>query len=248
MRQVGMRVGALAKRIGISVRALHHYDQVGLLSPARRSEAGYRLYSDGDIRRLQQIRSLQQLGLSLEEIRDLLDNRHVAPLTVIDLHLARVRQQVVQAQNLVDRLQQLAGHLHASACIDVEEALQTLEVMQMMEQHYTPEQLETLRGRAQELGAERIHTVEEVEWPTLIEQVRAALDSGQDPASPPVQQLAQRWMALVREFSGGDPGIERASMGFLREMHDSGDPRIDPRMSEYMAYIGKAMASNRGQK
>ena len=69
MQPTAMKVGELAKRTGVSVRTLHYYDEIGLLSPSHRSEAGYRLYSAEDIARLQQIKSLRQLGFRLEEIR-----------------------------------------------------------------------------------------------------------------------------------------------------------------------------------
>ena len=61
-------MGEFARLAGITVRTLHHYDQLGLLSPARRSGAGYRLYTTTDLNRLQQIMSLRYLGLPLEEI------------------------------------------------------------------------------------------------------------------------------------------------------------------------------------
>ncbi|HKO00391.1 MAG TPA: MerR family transcriptional regulator, partial [Thermoanaerobaculia bacterium] len=67
------KVGELAKRTGMSVRTLHHYDAIGLLQPSRRSESGHRLYDRDDVARLQQIKSLRQLGFALDEIRELLD-------------------------------------------------------------------------------------------------------------------------------------------------------------------------------
>ena len=63
------RVGELAGQTGLTVRTLHYYDEIGLLSPSHRSDAGYRLYTAGDVVRLQQIRSLRHLGFALEEIR-----------------------------------------------------------------------------------------------------------------------------------------------------------------------------------
>ena len=60
-----MKVGKLAKQTGVSIRTLHHYDEIGLLKPSHRTEAGHRLYTPGDIARLQQIKSLQHLGFSL---------------------------------------------------------------------------------------------------------------------------------------------------------------------------------------
>ena len=66
------RVGAVAKLARVSVRTLHHYDELGLLAPSERSEAGYRLYSDADLARMQQILFYKELGFELEEIRDIM--------------------------------------------------------------------------------------------------------------------------------------------------------------------------------
>ncbi|UJR79833.1 MerR family transcriptional regulator [Sandaracinus amylolyticus] len=67
-----LRVGELAKRTGKTVRALHLYEEIGLLEPARRTDAGYRLYSSDSVTRVEWITRLQDAGLSLPEIRDLL--------------------------------------------------------------------------------------------------------------------------------------------------------------------------------
>jgi DNA-binding transcriptional MerR regulator len=68
------QVNEAARIAGVTVRALHHYDQIGLLVPSIRSEAGYRVYTGGDLLRLQQILIGRALGLSLEEIRKLIDD------------------------------------------------------------------------------------------------------------------------------------------------------------------------------
>src|ERR687885_1099790 len=88
------RVGELARRTGVSVRTLHYYEEIGLLSPSRRTEAGHRLYTAGDIVRLQKIKSLRYLGLTLEEIRDCLDRPDFSVRRVIELHLSRLREQI----------------------------------------------------------------------------------------------------------------------------------------------------------
>jgi len=67
-------IGAIARLAGISIRTLHHYDEIGLLAPGGRSEAGYRLYEDADLERLQQILLLRELGFGLEEIARVLDD------------------------------------------------------------------------------------------------------------------------------------------------------------------------------
>jgi DNA-binding transcriptional MerR regulator len=66
------KVGEVARLARVSVRTLHHYDELGLLAPSRRSESGYRLYSDGDLTRLQQILFYRELGFELEEIRSIM--------------------------------------------------------------------------------------------------------------------------------------------------------------------------------
>jgi DNA-binding transcriptional MerR regulator len=65
-------VGKVARLAHVSVRALRHYDELGLLRPSRRTEAGYRLYTSEDLERLQQVLFYKELGFSLEEIRDLM--------------------------------------------------------------------------------------------------------------------------------------------------------------------------------
>lgn len=67
-------VGELAKRTGVTIRTLHHYDAVGLVSPTARSAAGYRLYDDGDVLRLQQVLFYRELGFPLDEIAAVLDD------------------------------------------------------------------------------------------------------------------------------------------------------------------------------
>jgi MerR family transcriptional regulator, thiopeptide resistance regulator len=66
---MGLKVSEVAKLSGVSVRTLHHYDQIGLLSPATRTGAGYRMYEQADLERLQQVLFFRELGFQLEEIR-----------------------------------------------------------------------------------------------------------------------------------------------------------------------------------
>lgn len=67
-------VSQVARLTRLSVRALHHYDEIGLLAPSSRTESGYRLYSDADLERLQQILFFRELAFPLEEIRQILDD------------------------------------------------------------------------------------------------------------------------------------------------------------------------------
>src|SRR5215204_4330082 len=145
MRFEALKVGDLARRTGLTVRTLHHYDAIGLLRPSLHTEAGYRLYTAGDIARLQQVLSLRQLGFSLDQVRDCLDRDGFSPVEVIGRHLARLREQIDMQRKLCERLETLAEHLRTAAEeVSADEFLQTIQEMTMLEQiaekYFTPEQ------------------------------------------------------------------------------------------------------------
>jgi hypothetical protein len=109
----------------------------------------------------------------------------------------------------------------------------------MYEKHYTPEQRAELGRRAEQVGEARIHEVE-AEWPRLMDEVRAEMERGTDPTDERVRALARRWMGLVREFTGGDPGIERSLGNVYRE--ESTVHGMDvAAMRPMMEYIQRAM-------
>jgi DNA-binding transcriptional MerR regulator len=68
-----MQIGEVAARVGLSLRTIRHYDQVGLVVPSERSVGGFRLYSEADVERLSFIKTLRPLDFTLEQMRDLLD-------------------------------------------------------------------------------------------------------------------------------------------------------------------------------
>src|SRR5713101_1813988 len=131
MRFEALKVGELARRTGLTIRTLHHYDEIGLLRPSLHTEVGHRLYTAGDVARLQQVVSLRQLGFSLEEVRDCLDRPGFSPLEVIGLRIGRLQEQIEVQQRLCVRLEALAGLLRTAAEVSAEEFLQTIEVMTM---------------------------------------------------------------------------------------------------------------------
>jgi len=242
MASTTWKVGALARKTGLTVRTLHYYDEIGLLSPSLRTDAGYRLYTAADVVRLQQITSLRHMGFALGEIRDCLDRPDVSVQRVIELHIGRLREQVALQRDLCRRLEAMATRLSAETEVSVEEFIQAMEVMGRMESYYTPEQRAYLDERKGTVGEERIRQVEQVEWPALIEQVRAEMDRGTDPADPRVQALAQRWMALVGEFTGGDPGIAK-SLGSMWQQEQTIQGMDTAPMRAMMGYICKALPS-----
>jgi DNA-binding transcriptional MerR regulator len=214
------KVGELAKRTGITVRALHHYDQIGLISPSRYSDTGHRLYSEADIAKLQQIMSLKDLGFALEEIKALIEKPGFKPDEVIRMQLDRLNKQIQIQEQLRSRLEDIYELLNAQLEVTAEQFIKLIEVMKMNNKYFTPEQLESLKKRGEQLGPEKIRAVEN-EWPVLLTKVRAELEKGTPPGSPEVMQLAKRWKELMDMFSGGDPEIIRAGELFHAENPDN---------------------------
>jgi DNA-binding transcriptional MerR regulator len=247
MKFQAWKVGELAKRTGVTIRLLHHYDEIGLLKPSLHTESGHRLYTTGDVARLQRVLSLRQLGFALEEIRDCLDRPGFSPTEVIRLHVARVRDRIAMERRLCERLEALAERLRMAEEVSADEFIGMIQEMIMIENYYTPEQLDEIKKRGEQLGEEGLRRSQE-EWAELIAEVRAEMDKGTDPTAPEVKAMARRWMALVRGFTGGDPGIERSLGRLWKEQGDTiaaqHGSRYDPRgVSEY---IGRAMAAVKG--
>ena len=245
MRPPPWKVGELAKRTGVSVRTLHHYDSLGLLSPSHRSESGYRLYTGSDVQRLQQILSLRTLGFSLDEIKELLSRPGITPESVLQLQIQHLKERIGLQQRLCQRLESIAERWRADETIPTEEFLQIIEDTRMFEKYYTPEQMEELKARRETVGDDRIRQVEG-EWQELMAQIRAEMDRGTDPADERVQQLARRWMGLVQEFTGGNPGIEKSLGRMYSEEPVVHGMDMGP-MREMMGYVQRALAVGKAQ-
>jgi DNA-binding transcriptional MerR regulator len=118
---VSYSVGRLGRRFGLSRSALLYYDRIGLLSPSVRSSAGYRVYGERDVQRLEAICRYREVGLRLEQIRELIDGRVgraaellEARLDQLNLEIERLREQ----QRVIVRLLANRKRLRASRAID----------------------------------------------------------------------------------------------------------------------------------
>ncbi|MCU1641388.1 MAG: MerR family transcriptional regulator [Nocardia sp.] len=203
------KVGELAAEAGLTVRALHHYDRIGLVCPAKRSGTGHRLYTEADVERLYQVLALRQLGLSLDQIAELLAGT-VSMSQVLATHRDYLAAQLVATRELHALVATLAATAQSRPDTSADRFLElirrTVMVDEILEQYFTQEQLAQLAQRREELGEQHIQRAESA-WGELIPQVDAAIAAGMDPTSVQAQQLAARWMQLLEGFHGGDAGL-----------------------------------------
>lgn len=105
------KVGALAKATGLTVRTLHHYDNIGLLQPSARLAGGHRLYDADDVARLYRIIRLRQLGFPLSQVADVLAEPEWQLAPAVERHLAEARHRAAMASRLCARLGAMAAEL-----------------------------------------------------------------------------------------------------------------------------------------
>lgn len=231
-----LKVGELAKRCGLTVRALHHYDAIGLLSPSARSESGYRLYNRQDVAKLHQIQALRKFGMSLTDIGACLANSGYPLSSLIARQLHALDRQIEHAQKLRDRLYALHAQLSNGEEPDLAEWLITLELMTMYDKYFTQEELKRL-------PLYQDHNARSAEWKTLISDVGNAIASSLPASSPEAGRLAKRWMQMLEHDTNSDPRL----FSKLNTMHVH-EPAVQTQTGitmDMLEYIQQAFAETK---
>ncbi len=206
------RTRQFAEMAGVTVRALHHYDRLGLLKP-RRTPAGFRVYQARDLERLEQIIALKFLGLPLRRIGALLDREALALPDALRMQ----RKVLEEKRRLLDRaiaaIQEAESSVRGSQPADTGVLKKIIEAIEMqnntdwLAKYQTPEAKAKMEARKGEWTPEMQERVS-AQWTELFAEVEAAL--GENPASEHVQALAARWTALVEGFTKRDPDLTLA--------------------------------------
>ncbi|MFP6559961.1 SAM-dependent methyltransferase [Paraburkholderia sp. B3] len=198
-----LKIGELAKKAGLSVRALHHYDAIGLLSPSQRTDGGARLYGRDDLIRLHRIEALKRFGYSLPDIKASLDGQLVGtPLQILRRQIAELDAQALRAQRLSRHLQHLVDMVASGSETPATDWLNTLELMNMYQRHLNDEELDTLFAS----GPDTV-TPTDPSWIELIDEVRHAMQQALPADSDAAEALAWRWTRLVIRLTRNDPTL-----------------------------------------
>lgn len=188
--------GTLAAAAGITVRTLRHYEQIGLLTPSARTDAGHRVYSTEDVTRLYRILCLRHLGLSLDEVGATLESTSGDLASVVRRHIEELDREIAAQQRLRGRLRDvLAALSETDAAVPIGQVIGVLEGMTMLDRYLTPEQLTRLRTRRETLGLEPDR--QRAELMTEIEDARQA---GVDPSTESVRLAARRLRDVFLNF------------------------------------------------
>ena len=200
------RVREFAELAGVTVKALHHYDRLGLLKPAR-TAAGYRAYAAADLERLEQIVALRFLGIPLKKMGALLE-RGALPLSST---FREQREVLEDKRRLLDRAiealaeaeQAVASGTPPAAILQKVIKVIALQDIDVMRKYFSDDAWAKAREHFDDWPSQ--------EWQALYRDVAGA--RGADPAGATAQALADRWLALALAGSAGSgmrTGLHRA--------------------------------------
>jgi DNA-binding transcriptional MerR regulator len=225
-----LRIGELAKRTGVTVRALHHYDSIGLLRPSGRSGGGYRLYGRDDIARLHGIQTLRSMGVPLAEVARLLEGGADALRAILARQIGALDQAIARSQALRDRVSVMQLILAAGGQPEIDDWLASVSMMSTFEQYFSVDELK--------LAMERWRRSEADVLP-LLQALREAMERGVPPDAIELQPRVQQWMDVAVRWVDGDIAFLTRWSRMLREQ--PGLPLPQGLTLELLDYIGQAV-------
>lgn len=234
-------VKSVAKLAGVSVRTLHHYDQIGLLRPASVSASGYRQYSDADLERLQQILFFRELDFSLQEIKAVLERPDFDRRQALLSHRKLLTQKQKRLQAILQSVDQTLEAMERGNEMDKQAMFEVFNDPKLAE--YQEEARQRWgHSEAYQESERRTRKYTKQDWLAIKAEMEAvslglAEVMGRDPAEPEVQERVGRWFELINQrFYSCTPEIFRG----LGELYVA-DPRftatyeqVKPGMAEFM--------------
>jgi MerR family transcriptional regulator, thiopeptide resistance regulator len=244
------QVKDVARLAGVSIRTLHHYDSIGLLVPGTRTAAGYRLYTEADLFRLQQILIGRELGLSLEEIRRSLDDPRFDRKAALLDQRERLRDRASQTEAMIRAIDVALAALDGSRTkgeTNMEDLFAGFNPSQYDEE--ARRQWGTSEAFAESEKRIRRYTPDDwkavrAEQAAVYEDAWSALKAGKSPADAAVMDIAERHrMSIDRWFYPCSHGMHRG----LASMYESDDrfrQSIDAHGEGLTAFLAEAIRAN----
>jgi MerR family transcriptional regulator, multidrug-efflux activator len=200
-------VKSVADLAGISVRALHHFDHIGLLRPETVSEAGYRLYSERDLERLQQVLFFRELGFKLGEIKEIMANPNFDRRRALHAHRELLCERRERLERLIAAVDDTLAAIEKETTMDYHAMFDGFDETKIRE-HMDNYRDETRARYGEEIVDEserRVNAMSRDEWAAIgaesadINQSLAELMDEREPSDPDVQRQVARWFRLIND-------------------------------------------------
>ena len=233
-----MRIGELAKKAGVTVRALQYYDKEGLLTPSGASEGGFRLYTYKDGAKLAQILLMKQLGFSLGEIKQRLTSLDTPSdvVNVLTEHAAKIRSKIEQLSASLAEIEALRDEIAQMETVDIKRLMAILMNLQMNNKHYwmvkyfDPEDLDKI---SKSMSVEQAGKIIEASN-RLMDQALKYQKEGIAPESEQGQAFAKEFWDTMMESVGGN-------MELLQKMSEIAELDNSEEFQQAKLFLGPAI-------
>jgi len=243
------RVADVARLSGVSIRALHHYDAIGLLVPTGRTEAGYRLYTDADLLRLQQIAIGRELGFPLAQIKRSLDDPrfdHRQALVEQRRRLEEKAHALGEMLRAVDAALAVVAPDPQGGTMDMKELFGGFDPSK-----YEAEAEERWGGKGFEESKRRIKGYTADDWKrqqaeqgAIYAEAAAAMRGGVDPASPAAMDIAERHRLSIDKWFYPCSRAMHAGLADMYEADDRFRATIDKAGDGLTTFLSAAIRAN----
>jgi DNA-binding transcriptional MerR regulator len=242
------KVKEVADLVGISIRTLHHYDQIGLLAPESVNQAGYRLYTDRELERLQQILFFREIGFALPDIKTILDSPGFDRKIALEAHKELLLEKKQRLEHIIDTVNQTIQSIEGGTPMSNKEMFEGFD-MTPIEEHkmkYAAEARHKYGDATMDAVEERTNKYSKGEWAAIMAEsgdiytrIVARMDKG--PADPEVQEAVasiRQW--ITKNFYDCTPEIFRG-LGDLYAMDERFTANIDKYKEGLASFLREAM-------
>jgi MerR family transcriptional regulator, thiopeptide resistance regulator len=247
---MGYSIGQVAALAGVTVRTLHHYDDVGLLTPTGRTPAGYRLYDDADLGRLRDVLSYRELGFSLEQVRSILDDPRADPASHLRNQYRLVRERIARLEQVLGHLEKLMEVQHMGINLTPEEQLEVFGENWPGDEYAAEAEQRWGDTDAWRQSQQRTSAMSKDDWlavkaetEALEAELAAAMTDGVAPTDQRAMDLAERHRLAIERFYDVSYEMHRG----LAEMYVA-DPRFtrhfDDRAPGLAQWLRDAIVAN----
>ncbi|MCV2459305.1 MerR family transcriptional regulator [Streptomyces sp. ICN988] len=210
-------VGQVSTFAGVTVRTLHHYDKAGLLSPSDRSRAGYRLYNEADLVRLQQILFYRELGFPLDEIAANFKDPQVNPLERLRARQRELNEEIARLQRLAEVAERAIEVQKTGVPLTPEERFEVFGEVAFDLSYATEAELKWAHSEGQREAMARADAHTKEDWRRLMgeagawrAELLAAFDEGQPSDGERAMDLAEEHrLHIARWFTSCPPDMHR---------------------------------------
>lgn len=237
-----MKISEVAALTNVSVRTLHYYDEIGLLRPEETTEAGYRVYSDSSLERLQQILFFRELDFTLSEIKEIMSS----PDYKKEEALLRQRELLLKKRERLDKLVELLNDTIKGEKNMSFKEFDTTEIEKAKKEYAKEAKERWGKTDAYQESAEKTKGYSEEKWGSVMEECNQILEKfaqirNQDPACEEAQKLVEEWRDYITSSHYTCTKEILSSLGLMYTADERFQKNIDRNGEGTAAFMSKAI-------